>query len=97
MSAFKLWEVATGKELHTFTGHSGAVWSVAFAPDGRTALSGSLDKTRKLWNVATGKELRTFTGHSGDVKSVAFAPDGRTALSGSSDDNTLKLWDLTRL
>jgi WD40 repeat protein len=67
--------------------------SVAFSPDGRTALSGSAWTTLKLWEVASGMELRTFTGHSGGVHSVAFSPDGRTALSGSYDE-TLKLWDL---
>ena len=89
----KLWDLASGKELRTFTGHSGWVHSVAIAPDGRTALSGSTDKTLKLWDLASGKELRTFTGHSDTVRSVAIAPDGRTALSGSVD-KTLKLWDL---
>jgi eukaryotic-like serine/threonine-protein kinase len=79
--------------LLSFAGHSKLVWSVAISPDGRTALSGSHDKTLKLWELATGKELRTFTGHTGPVNSVAIARDGRTALSGSSD-NTLKLWDL---
>ena len=50
--------------LLSFTGHSGWVTSVAIAPDGRTALSGSEDKTLKLWDLASGKELRTFIGHS---------------------------------
>ena len=85
----------TAFPLLSFTGHSGGVTSVAIAPDGRTALSGSWDKTLKLWDLASGKELRTFTGHSGGVTSVAIAPDGRTALSGSRD-KTLRLWDFTR-
>ena len=89
----KLWDLASGKELRTFTGHSSVVSGVAIAPDGRTALSGSSDKTLKLWDLVSGKELRTFTGHSGEVLSVAIAPDGRTALSGGTD-MTLKLWDL---
>ncbi|MGV2438129.1 MAG UNVERIFIED_CONTAM: hypothetical protein LVT10_27265 [Anaerolineae bacterium] len=33
-------------------------------PDGRFALSGSLDKTLILWDVATGDPVRTFTGHT---------------------------------
>ena len=89
----KLWDLASGKELRTFTGHVHGVSSVAISPDGRTALSGSVDRTLKLWDLSTGKELRTFTGHSLPVFSVAFAPDGQTALSGSLDE-TLKLWDL---
>jgi len=44
--------------------------------------------------VASGRELRTFTGHTDIVWSVAFSPDGARALSGS-DDDTLKLWDLS--
>ena len=87
---------AGGQSLRTFTGHSRVVSSVAFSPDGRTALSGSTDGTLKLWEVATGKELRTLTGHLNTVNSVAFSPDGRTAVSGS-DDQTLKLWQVAGL
>jgi WD40 repeat protein len=89
----KLWDVATGQATRTFAEHSNSVYSVAFAPDGRTALSGSRDMTLKLWDVATGRAIRTFAGHSNFVRAVAFAPDGRTALSGSHD-NTPKLWDV---
>jgi len=88
----KLWDLATVKEIRTFTG-AGWVNSVAFSPDGRTALSGSDDSTLKLWDLTTGNKIRTFAGHRDRVCSLAFSPDGRTALSGS-DDMTLKLWDL---
>jgi hypothetical protein len=89
----KLWDVATGQQIRSFSGHDGSVRSVVFAPDGRTALSGSDDKTLKLWDVGTGQEIRSFTGHDSSVVSVAFAPDGRTALSGSGG-NAHKLWDV---
>jgi len=94
----KLWEVATGRQLRTFKGHSWHVNSVAFSPDGKLVLSGSEDNTLKLWEVATGRELRTFKGHFAWVSSVAFSPDGKLALSGSAlsgfEDNTLKLWEV---
>ena len=82
-----------GFPLLSFTGHSGTVWSVAIAPDGRTALSGSKDKTLKLWDLATEKSCAPSPGTPVPCGSVAIAPDGRTALSGS-EDKTLKLWDL---
>jgi len=92
-NTLKLWDVASGRELRTFTGHGDRIWSVAFSPDGRTAVSGSGDKTLKLWDAASGHVLRTFTGHHHPVGPVAFSPDGRTVVSGSNDD-TLKLWDV---
>jgi len=89
----KLWDVASGRELRTFTGHSDSVFTVAFSPDGRYALSGGADDLIKLWEVASGREVRTFTGHTSLVSSVVFSRDGRFVLSGSWD-NTLKLWDV---
>jgi WD40 repeat protein len=70
-----------------------SAWAVAFAPNGRTALSASDDKTLRLWDVASGSELRRFKGHTDLVKAVAFAPDGHTVLSGAWD-RTLRLWDV---
>jgi WD40 repeat protein/uncharacterized caspase-like protein len=79
-------------EIVAQLGHSESVDSVAFSPDKKTALSGSVDKTLRLWDVATGQLLRTFEGHSDWINVVVFSPDGRRVLSGSRD-KTLKLWD----
>src|SRR5262245_12070959 len=45
-----LWDVATGKELHTLKGHDREVRSVAFSPDAKLLASGGRDMTIKLWN-----------------------------------------------
>ncbi|MBI5667889.1 MAG: protein kinase [Chloroflexi bacterium] len=76
-----------------FVGHNDRVTSVAYSPDGRTALSGSRDSTAILWNVATGEILHRLEGHSDWVWDVAFSPDGRLALTASAD-KTLVLWDV---
>lgn len=92
-NTLKLWDVASGRELCAFRGHSNVVESVAFSPDGKIVASGSADNTIKLWDVATGKNLHTLSGHTYWANSVAFSPNGKTIVSGSGD-NTLKLWDV---
>ena len=37
--------------VRTFSGHEYSVFSVAFSPDGRSALSSSYDNTLKLWDL----------------------------------------------
>ena len=73
--------------------HTARVWSVAWSPDGRRALSGADDKTVRRWDVETGRCTRVLAGHIGIVFSVAWSPDGRRALSGAGD-KTVRLWDV---
>jgi RNA polymerase sigma factor (sigma-70 family) len=46
-----LWEMATGSERARFVGHAVEVNAVAFAPDGRSLVSGSVDTTALIWDV----------------------------------------------
>ena len=89
----RIFEVATGKEVHILRGHSTWVYCVAFSPDGKYALTGSTDNLAILWDVATGQEVYTIRGHSSSVRSVAFSPDGKYILTGSGD-RTARLWDV---
>jgi WD40 repeat protein len=66
---------------------------VAFSPDGKRIVSGSLDNTLRLWDAQSGQPIGDpLQGHQDSVSSVAFSPDGKRIVSGS-DDKTLRLWD----
>ena len=49
--AIRLWDVATGENLHTFWGHTSDVEILTFSPDGTILASGSFDGTALLWDL----------------------------------------------
>ena len=44
-------------QVRTFEGHTGAVTSVSFTPDGKRVISGSRDKLVKIWDLEIGAEV----------------------------------------
>jgi WD40 repeat protein len=70
----------------TYEGHKDHITSLAIAPDGKTALSGSVDKTVHLWNVETGKRIAIFDeDFGGPISALAFSLDRHFIGIGSED------------
>ena len=80
--------------LSTYRGHSNAVDSVVWSPDGKRIASGGDDNTVQVWEASSGKGLLIYRGHSNAVWSVAWSPDGKRIASGSRNrDGTVQVWD----
>ena len=104
----KLWDfnqqilraASTPQPFRVLRGHTGRIFSLAFAPQpdanpsaDQLLASSSSDRTIKLWNSHTGQCLRTLQGHTSWVWAIAFHPDGQQ-LASASYDHTVKLWDV---
>ena len=49
-----------GPQVHRLIGHSDAVYTVDFSPNGSRVVSGSDDTLVKIWDVATGALVSSF-------------------------------------
>jgi len=94
----KLWDVATETVRTTLRGHSRAVTSIVFSPDGRSLISGSADTTVRFWDTSTSREYGLLKGHQAapgfEALAVALSPDGKW-LATASFDRTVKVWKTT--
>jgi WD40 repeat protein len=103
----KVWDVSMstegrqtgGQQTLSLQGHTLAVTSVAFSPDGKRIASGAKESyisgesgELKVWDAQTGRQTLELKGHTYGVTSVCFSPDG-TRLAGGSEDEPVKVWE----
>jgi len=75
------------------SGHTDAVRSFAFSPDGRLLVSCGNDNTVRVWNVEDGRSIRTFRGHGSRVQACVFSHDARWILS-TGYDSQVRRWSI---
>ena len=93
----RLWDVDTGQAKAAFEGHTDWVFSVAFAPDGKTIASTSEDGMVREWDVESRNLKNTLQDYRVTtwLSLVAFAPDGKTiAAAGGATGNSANTWDI---
>ena len=76
----------------TIPGHSEAILTVAFSPNGAHLATGSGDNTVRFWDLNTQTPLHTCKGHTAWVLVVAWSPDAKILASGDHIGGIL-LWD----
>src|SRR6185503_10319615 len=85
----RIWEPPSRDARKLFQG-PGAVFGVAFSPDGKAIATNNIDGTVRVVRVSDGA-VTELKGHVTGVMRVQFSGDGRSVLSYSSD-GTARVW-----
>ena len=70
-------------------GHSAALQSAHFSPDGKRVVTASADNSIRVWDAATGHEWAALYRHGGKVNSALFDQSGEQIVSVSDDGTAL--------
>jgi WD40 repeat protein len=89
----KIWDAKTGELVTNLKGHTWPVYCLAWIPDGKTLISGSLGSSIRMWNTTTWQQIAVLTGHTRMVHDITISPNGRI-LASASWDHTAQLWNL---
>jgi WD40 repeat protein len=91
----------TPPPVQVLAGHSAAVNTVVFSPDGRLIASGGDDRKLILWDRGQGREWQTLPPAVNRVAALAFSPDGNflawstgTAFAPGEAAPVIWLWDI---
>ena len=87
-----IWQVKTGRRLHVFADHQGAVTDAVFGPGGRLVVTTSSDGATRVRDTKTGVRVALILGHANAVNSATFSADGKFLITASAD-GTARVWE----
>ena len=77
LRTIKIWEVATGRCLHTLKAHTKTVEVMIFSADGHRLATRAGGEPVTIWDVVTGQEISKVGMSWGSRASMDFSPDGQ--------------------
>ena len=104
-NSVKVWDVMSGRELHTLAGVQGSViasvgvYFIGFASDNRLV---TVSDAIRVWDLSTGRELRSLgsgliaiSGFNGTDNAITLSPDGTQLLIFTEDtDSQVRIIDI---
>lgn len=78
--------------LYELEGHTGAVYSLLWSPDGNYLASTSQDSTIRIWDRNNFKS-NVLEGHTNSVWGLSWSPDSKKIVSVALD-KTARIWDI---
>jgi Caspase domain/WD domain, G-beta repeat len=79
----RIWEVATGKELVSYTGHDNTVYASAASPDGHLVATGGFNGDVQIWDIKTGETKHLLAGTGAVSWDVGFSANGQRIAWGN--------------
>lgn len=87
-----VWDIATGAQTVDLTGADGALYRIAFSPDGNLLATAGAGGAVRLWDAATGRQVAELSGHTERVYTTAFHPQ-EPILASADMGGGVRLWD----
>ena len=88
-----IYEVSTGKVVHTLKKHTDWVTFVSWSPDGLLLASGDRFGSILVWEANSGNVFTNLRNHVGSVTGLVWSNDGDELFS-TGWDGTLRRWNL---
>jgi WD40 repeat protein len=79
----KVWDLESGAEVRTLSGHTSGVSVVVVTADGKRAVSGATDTMLKVWDLESGQLIATFSAE-GALHDCTVTQDGMIVAGDAS-------------